>query len=283
MTSSGSEKKNEPTRISRRFADLRAAGEKGLIAYLTCGDPSVEASARLVLEAARAGADVVELGVPWSDPSADGPVIQRAMERAITRGATLARTLDVVRAVRSAGGSDGASEVPIVLFGYYNPILARGPERVAREAAEAGVDGMLVVDLSLEEAEELDVHLRAHGIDRVPLLAPTTTPQRALLHAARGSGFAYYVSLTGVTGAGHLDASDVERKVRSLTPSLSGLPLAVGFGVKDAASARALSRFADAVVVGSAIVQAIEAADGDENLAVAAVKALVSELKSALR
>ncbi|MSP60011.1 MAG: tryptophan synthase subunit alpha [Myxococcales bacterium] len=264
-----------PTRIARRFAALQQRGEKGLIVYLTCGDPSLAESAALVIEAAAAGADVIELGVPWSDPSSDGPVIQRAMERALVAGGTLRRTLEVVAEVRRW------SEVPIVLFGYYNPILALGPERAAEAAARAGVDGLLTVDLALEEAEELDGPLRARGLDRIPLLAPTTTPERAARHAARGSGFAYYVSLTGVTGAGHLDAAAVGDRVRALRPALGSLPLAVGFGVKDAASARAVGANADAVVVGSALVQAIHDAQGAESR-LHAVRSLVSTLKSAL-
>lgn len=246
------------TRITRRLSELRARGEKGLVVYLTAGDPNLDETAELVLAAARGGADVVELGVPWSDPSADGPVIQRAMERALAGGATLARVLDVVRVVRAAGVPE--SEVPIVLFGYYNPIVARGPERVVAEAAAAGIDGFLVVDLALEEAEELDASLRAAHLDRIPLLAPTTSPERAARHAARGSGFAYYVSLAGVTGAGHLDSTAVADKLAALRPSLAVLPIAVGFGVKTPADARALAPAADAVVVGSAFVQAIAAA-----------------------
>ncbi len=264
------------SRIGERFASLRARGEKGLVAYLTAGHPTLAETPSLVRAAAEAGADVIELGVPWSDPSADGPVIQRAMERALAGGATLRRTLDAVAAIRRD------SEVPLVLFGYYNPLYALGPARAVEAAARAGVDGLLTVDLALEEAEELDAPCRAAGLDRIPLLAPTTTAERAARHAARGSGFAYYVSLTGVTGAGHLDVAAVAARVAALRPSLGALPLAVGFGVKDAASARAVAGAADAVVVGSAIVQAIETAP-DPAARVAAVRALVGELKSALR
>ncbi len=242
------------TRIAACFDALASKSQKGLIAYLTCGHPSLSESAGLVLEAAAAGADLIELGVPFSDPSSDGPVIQRAMEQALAGGASLRRSFEVIAEVRKQ------SQVPIVLFGYYNPIFALGPELAAATAKSAGADGMLTVDLPLEEAEELDGPCRAHGLDRIPLLAPTTSPERARRHAARGSGFAYYVSLTGVTGAAHLDATAVGEKIRALRPSLGGLPLAVGFGVKDAASARAAAEHADAVVVGSAIVQAIDTA-----------------------
>jgi tryptophan synthase alpha chain len=264
------------TRIGARFAELASRGEKGLVVYLTAGDPSLGETADLVRVAAEAGADLVELGVPWSDPSSDGPVIQRAMERALAGGATLMRTLEVVQLVRRD------CEVPLVLFGYYNPILARGPENVASFAAAAGVDGLLTVDLALEEAEELDAPCRAHGLDRVPLLAPTTSPERALRHAARGSGFAYYVSLAGVTGASHLDAAAAARRVEALRPSLGALPIAIGFGVKDTASARTLAPAADAVVVGSAVVQAIEAASGAPERR-RALADLVGALKAALR
>jgi tryptophan synthase alpha chain len=244
--------------IVERFRDLGARGRSALIAYLTAGDPSLDETAGLVLEAARGGADVIELGVPWSDPSADGVVIQQAMERALGAGGagkdTLRRTLEVVAQVRRH------SDVPIVLFGYYNPILQRGEQKLIGEARDAGVDGFLVVDLPPEESESLDGHLHQAGLCRVPLLAPTTSPERARKVVARGSGFAYYVALTGVTGAGHLDVDDVARRTRELRGALAGLPLAVGFGIKDAAGAQAIAGLADGVVVGSALVSKIAAA-----------------------
>jgi tryptophan synthase alpha chain len=268
-------------RLASCTAALAARGEAGLVVYLTAGDPSLDETAELCVEAARAGADVVELGVPWSDPSADGPVIQRAMERALAAGATLGRALDVVAAIRRH------SDVPIVLFGYYNPLLVRGVERAVAEARAAGVDGMLVVDLPPEESDELDARLAAAGLLRVPLLAPTTSPERARAIAARGGGFAYYVALTGVTGAGHLDVADVAARTRALRPSLGGLPLAVGFGVRSVDGARALARVADLVVVGSALVQAIaEAPDAAARRRVvaervAALKAAVASARTA--
>jgi tryptophan synthase alpha chain len=264
-------------RLDKRFSELgdRAA----LIAYLTAGDPSAEETAGLVLEVARAGADVIELGVPFSDPSADGPVIQAAMERALSTGGlgqrTLERTLEIVRTVRRS------SEVPIVLFGYYNPILQRGLARVAQEAAEAGVDGLLVVDLPPEESDELDAALAAHGLVRVPLLAPTTSVERARTIVRRGGGFAYYVALTGVTGAGHLDVKDVERRLVELEPALGDLPLAVGFGIKDPAGARAIAERARGVVVGSALVAAIAAAS-DPAARKQAAHALIARLHEAV-
>jgi tryptophan synthase alpha chain len=242
-------------RLVARMAALAAKKEKALVTYVTAGDPSLAETPALLAEIARAGADVIELGVPWSDPSADGVVIQHAMERALATGGaghdTIAKTLDAVRAFRKQ------SEVPVVLFGYFNPLLQRGLQRVADEARDAGVDGVLVVDLPPEESVELDRELQRTGLSRVPLLAPTTTPERARTIVARASGFAYYVALTGVTGAGHLDVADVGRRAAALRPSLGALPLAVGFGVRDPKSARALAPHCDAVVVGTALVQAI--------------------------
>jgi tryptophan synthase alpha chain len=235
--------------------ELGAKKQKALVIYVTAGDPSLAETPALLAEIARAGADVIELGVPWSDPSADGVVIQKAMERALSTGGagknTLPKTLECVRAFRAE------SDVPLVLFGYYNPLLQRGLRRVADDAKAAGVDALLAVDLPPEESRELDDELQRVELARVPLLAPTTTPERAQSIVARAGGFAYYVALTGVTGAGHLDVSDVGRRAQKLRPALGGLPLAVGFGVRDPASAKALAAHCDAVVVGSAIVQAI--------------------------
>jgi tryptophan synthase alpha chain len=242
-------------RLVARMKALADKREKALVTYVTAGDPSLAETPGILAAIARGGADVIELGVPWSDPSADGVVIQHAMERALSTGGaahdTVAKTLAAVREFRRE------SDVPVVLFGYYNPLLQRGLARVAGEARDAGVDGMLVVDLPPEESGELDDALAAAGLSRVPLLAPTTSPERAASIVARASGFAYYVALTGVTGAGHLDAAEVARRAAVLRPALGGLPLAVGFGVRDPASARALAPSCDAVVVGSALVQAI--------------------------
>lgn len=250
-------------RIDERFAALRARGEKGLVIYLTAFDPDRERSLQALQAAARGGADVLEVGVPWSDPSADGPVIQAAMLRGAQAGASLGGALDLVAELRRG------VDTPVVLFGYYNPILAMGPERFARRAREAGVDGVLVVDLPPEEAGELDGPLRAAGVGRVPLLGPTTTPERAakVARSPGAAGFAYYVALTGVTGAGHLDLDDVARRTAALRDAVP-LPLCVGFGVKDAASARALAQLpsCDAVVVGSAVVQALERGEDLEAL-----------------
>lgn len=266
-------------RLTARLERLREKKEKGLVIYVTAGDPHLDETPALLGEIARAGADVIELGVPWSDPSADGVVIQRAMERALAGGGaahgTVRRTLDAVAAFRRG------SDVPVVLFGYYNPLLQYGLARLADEARAAGVDGALVVDLPPEESDDLDAELGRASLSRVPLLSPTTSPERARRIAARGSGFAYYVALTGVTGAGHLDVADVGRRAAALRPALGALPLAVGFGVRDPASARALAPHCDAVVVGSALVQAIaEAPDAAARRAVAYDK--VRALKQAL-
>ena len=268
-------------RLVARMGALAAKQEKALVAYVTAGDPSLAETPALLAEIARGGADIIELGVPWSDPSADGVVIQRAMERALSTGGaahdTVAKTLAAVRALRQE------SDVPVVLFGYYNPLLQRGLGRVAGEARDAGVDGVLVVDLPPEESLELDGALAGAGLSRVPLLAPTTSPERARVIVERASGFAYYVALTGVTGARTLDIADVGRRTAALRPALGSLPLAVGFGVHDPESARALAPCCDAVVVGSALVQAIaDAPDAAarQNVAYERVRALKAALTS---
>lgn len=229
--------------------------DKALIAYLTAFDPDRAKSLALCLACAEAGADVLEIGVPFSDPSADGPVIQRAMLRGLAAGASLRGVLELVGDLRRR------SEVPVVLFGYYNPILAYGPARFCADASAAGVDGALVVDLPPEESAELDGPLKEAGLHRIPLLSPTTPVARAarICAGAAVGGFAYYVALTGVTGAGHLDISDVALRAGALRGALR-LPLAVGFGVKDRATAAALAALpaCDAVVVGSALIQAHE-------------------------
>ncbi len=246
--------------------------------YLTAGDPSLAESVALCRRVADAGADIIELGVPWSDPSADGPVIQRAMERALSTGGAagdaLGKTLAVVRALRES------SEVPVVLFGYFNPLLQRGLPRVVGECRESGVDGLLVVDLPLDEADELRPLLKEAGLCQIPLLAPTTTMVRARAILSHASGFAYYVALTGVTGAGHLDADAVGARLAALRP-LSPVPLAVGFGIADADGVRAVAPHADAVVVGSALIAAIERATTPEARLTIAGE-LVAQLKSAL-
>ena len=239
-------------RIDSTFARLRAAGRTALIPYVTTGDPSLAATRPIMDALVRAGADVIELGVPFSDPMADGPVIQRASERALAQHVTLADVLDVVAQFRTANDA-----TPVVLMGYANPIEAMGTEAFARRAREAGVDGVLVVDYPPEESEAFAALLHAHGIAPIFLLAPTTPDTRIAAVARLARGYVYYVSLKGVTGAGHLDTAEVARKVGDIRRHLS-LPVGVGFGIRDAASAQAIAAHADAVVIGSRIIQEIE-------------------------
>jgi tryptophan synthase alpha chain len=256
-------------RVARAFAN----GRKTLVIYVTCGDPSVDATVDVVLAAARSGADVIELGVPFSEPNADGPAIQRAMERALSRGAGLPAALEVCRRVRKAG-----SEVPIVLFGYYNPVFVRGAAAFCRDARDAGADAALIVDLPVDELEELAGPARAAGLDVIPLAAPTSGPERLKKIAAVGAPFVYYVSMTGITGAALKGVPDVAHKVAGLRAAGVG-KVAVGFGISTPADARAIAEFADGVVVGSAIVRAVEEHPGREP---AAVAALVASLREAL-
>jgi tryptophan synthase alpha chain len=260
--------------MTTALSTLFARPEKKLVIYLTCGDPSMAASVELVLAAARAGADAIELGVPFSEPSADGPAIRTAMERALAKGATLGGALDVVRRVRAAGCA-----TPIVLFGYYNPIFVRGVPSFTRDARAAGVDGVLIVDLPVEELGELAGPARAAGLDVVPLVAPTSSAERIARVATIGAPFVYYVSMTGVTGAA-LAARDALGPRVAEVRAAAKAPVAVGFGIATPDDARAIARVADAVVVGSAVVRAIEKNPGRE---VVVVEQLVGALAAALR
>ncbi len=256
-------------RLRRAFAP---GAPRRLVAYLTCGDPSLAASVDIVQAAAAAGADVIELGIPFSDPSADGPAIQAAMQRALAGGTTLAGALDVVGRVRAAG-----CDAAIVLFGYYNPIFVHGVDRFCREAVAAGADGVLVVDLPVDELDELAVPARAAGLEPIPLLAPTSSPARMAAVAAVGAPFVYYVSITGVTGAA-LKGQDALPARLSAIRDVIRTPIAVGFGIATPADAAAVAAAgADAIVVGSAIVRAIER---NPEGAPATVAALVSALKA---
>jgi tryptophan synthase alpha chain len=243
------------TRISKRFAELRASGELGIVAYITAGDPSLDASLKFVRALAEAGADVIELGVPFSDPLADGPTIQRASERALKAGATLAGVLDLVRRIRQS--SFPANEVPLVLFSYYNPILQMGLEKFAAGAASAGADGVLATDLTPEESEDYRRILGTHHLDTIFLGAPTSTDERLAKIAGCSSGFLYLISRTGVTGAKDAlpdDLPSLLRRARSATQ----LPIAVGFGISLPGHVSVLGGLADAAVVGSALVSEIE-------------------------
>lgn len=254
-------------RITRTFADLKLAGRKGLVGYLTAGDPDEAASERNVMEAVQSGLDILELGVPFSDPTADGPVIQAASLRALQGGMTVRRVLGMVARIRKQ------SEVPVVLFGYANPFLAYGYDRICADAAEAGADGMLIVDLPFEESGELRVHMRRHGLQFITLIAPTTPAERAaqMLHDAEG--FVYYIMVRGVTGARAALAADLEQHIAMLR-SVTDLPIAAGFGVGSGEQARLAAARADAVVVGSALVKAAEQGR---------LAPLVAELSAALR
>ena len=262
-------------RIARQFRKLAEAGELGLVAYVTAGDPSLEASEKIVLAAAEAGADVIELGVPFSDPVADGPTIQRASERALRGGTTLAGVIELVRRLRAR------TEVPLVLFSYFNPILQMGLEKFAEEAATAGADGVLATDLTPEEAGEYRAALGNHGLDTIFLAAPTSTDARLAKISECTSGFLYLISRTGVTGARESlpeDLPALARRARQFTK----LPLAVGFGISQPGHVSVLGGIADAAVVGSAIVAEIEKSPTAE-AAAAAVADRVRALKRAAR
>ncbi len=261
------------TRISRRFAGLRASGELGLVAYIAAGDPSLDATLKFVLSLAEAGADVIELGVPFSDPLADGPTIQRASERALKSGTTLGGVIDLVRRIRQS------SQVPLVLFSYYNPILQMGLEKFARAASEAGADGVLATDLTPEESADYRRILAAHHLDTIFLGAPTSTDERLAKIAGVSSGFLYLISRTGVTGAKDTLPDDLPALIRRAR-AVTQLPIAVGFGISLPGHVSVLGGLADAAVVGSALVSEIENAKSVE-AAGTALAARVRSLKQA--
>jgi tryptophan synthase alpha chain len=265
------------TRVSQRFAALREAGELGIVAYITAGDPSLDATLKFVIALAEAGADVIELGIPFSDPLADGPVIQRASERALQAGTNLASVLDLVRRIRQS--NSGASEIPIVLFGYYNPMFQMGIEKFAATASAAGADGVLATDLTPEESIEYRRLLAAHNLDTVFLAAPTSTDERIKIISAATSGFLYLISRTGVTGAKDSLPDDLPALIRRVR-SHTSLPLAVGFGISLPGHVSVLGGLADAAVVGSALVSEIEKA-GSVEAAAQALGARIRSLKEA--
>lgn len=262
-------------RIAAKFAELRARNEAALIPYIVAGDPSLDRTAELILKLEAQGADLIELGVPFSDPMADGPANQRAAARGLAAGATLTAILAMVTELRQR------TQIPIILFGYYNPIFHYGCERLCADAARAGIDGLLVVDLPPEEAPELARPARAAGLDIIYLLAPTTPLERSRVIARSASGFLYYVSVAGVTGARTDLAGDVPANVRQLR-AVTALPIGVGFGISTAEQARKVAAFADAVVVGSAITLIIEKHAHSDQL-VKVVGEFVGELKHATR
>jgi tryptophan synthase alpha chain len=262
------------SRIEATFERLKLHGRKALIPFITAGDPKPQLTVPLMHALVEAGADVIELGVPFSDPMADGPTIQRASERALKHHVGLRDVLTMVEQFRAKDAS-----TPVVLMGYGNPIEVMGWEHFAQRCAEVGVDGALTVDFPPEESHEAFGHLQRHGIAPIFLLAPTTSDERIEKVAKLARGYVYYVSLKGVTGAGHLDLSDVEHRIPQLRKHI-GLPIGVGFGIRDAATAHAVSRLCDGVVVGSRIVQEIE--DSDEQQVVANVTRLVKQLRLAI-
>src|SRR3989475_3974747 len=263
------------SRLATVFAELRRRGERALVAYLTAGDPSLADTRRLVREAAARGADIVELGVPFSDPIADGPVIQRAAMRALARGTSVARVLETVATLRAE------VSVPLVLLGYYNPVLAFGLKAFARTAAGAGVDGVIVADLPPEEADPLAAEAEAVGLDLIHLVAPTSTPPRVRLIARRSRGFIYVVSLTGVTGERQELPPDLAAQIRALR-RVTTKPVCVGFGISTPAQVAAVGGLADGAGVGSAIVRLVEERACSPSLVVA-VGEFIAELKAPLR
>jgi tryptophan synthase alpha chain len=263
------------TRISKRFAELRANGELGIVAYITAGDPTLDATYQFVLALDEAGADVIELGVPFSDPLADGPTIQRASERALKSGTTLPGVLDAVRRIRQS------SEAPLVLFSYYNPILQMGLEKFAAVAAEAGADGVLATDLTPEEADGYRRILHAHNLDTIFLAAPTSSDDRLKKISAATSGFLYIISRTGVTGAKDSLPEELPALLRR-AHQFTNLPIAVGFGISLPGHVSVLGGLADAAVVGSALVSEIERA-ANPDAAAAALQERVRKLKEAGR
>ncbi|CAD5372399.1 Tryptophan synthase alpha chain [Rubrivivax sp. A210] len=266
------------SRIQATLAALAAHGRKALIPYVTAGDPFADATPQIMQALADGGADIIELGVPFSDPMADGPVIQKASERALARGIGATQVLDMVRAFRK-----GNDRTPVVLMGYANPVerydQRHGAGSFIRDAAAAGVDGLLVVDYPPEECEAFAAQLKAVGLDLIFLLAPTSTEQRMQQVGRIASGYVYYVSLKGVTGAGHLDTAAVAEMVPRIRRHVS-VPVGVGFGIRDAATARAVGAVADAVVIGSRLIQILESQTRDN--ATSAAQAFMAEIRAAL-
>lgn len=262
------------TRIASTFAQCQARNEAALVGYITAGDPHPNQTVALMHSMAQNGCDIIELGVPFSDPMADGPVIQAAVERALAHGVTLKDVLAMVAAFRREN-----THTPVVLMGYLNPIHRMGYAEFAQAAKAAGVDGVLTVDCPVEVAHELSGCLKAAQLDMIFLMAPTTTPERVTKIAQEAAGFVYYVSLKGVTGAGNLDTAAVEGTLKKLRETVR-IPLGVGFGIRDEADAAKVARFADAVVIGSRLIQELTGHPGNE---AAALGALVARLKHAVQ
>ncbi|HID45831.1 MAG TPA: tryptophan synthase subunit alpha [Chromatiaceae bacterium] len=264
------------SRISACFADLKAQNRTALLPFITAGDPQPGITVGLMHDLVAAGADIIELGVPFSDPMADGPVIQRASERALAHHTSLHDVLGMVKAFRE---QDDAT--PVILMGYLNPVEVMGYEAFARKAAGAGVDGVLTVDVPPEESHDLNQALRSHALDAIYLAAPTSHRHRLEMIADAASGFIYYVSLKGVTGSANLVLDDVAAKLQEIR-EVTDMPLGVGFGIKDAEMAAAMSKIADAVVVGSALVSRIEANASKPDKIGAELKQLLQEMRTAM-
>jgi tryptophan synthase alpha chain len=275
--SGGAESPNGPTRIERRFADLKAAGRPGLVTFLMAGDPDLDTALDIVKGLPDAGADLIELGMPFTDPMADGPAIQEAGLRALAAGTTLRKTLDLVRAFREAH-----ADTPVVLMGYYNPIYSYGVDAFLADAKAAGVDGLIIVDLPAEEDEELCLPALKAGINFIRLATPTTDDKRLSKVMTNTSGFVYYVSITGTTGAAAPDAARVSTAVDRLRKH-TDLPVAVGFGITTPEQAAAIAQSADAAVVGTALVKRVAQAHSDGGDAVDAVLSLVRDLAAGVR
>nr|WP_314540234.1 tryptophan synthase subunit alpha [uncultured Massilia sp.] len=262
------------SRIAQTFDALKEQGKTGLVTFITAGDPGPELTVSLLHALVEGGADVLELGIPFSDPMAEGPVIQRACERALVFGVGMKDVLGYVRQFREKN-----QHTPIVLMGYANPIERMGPSEFIRQAKEAGADGAIVVDYPPEECEEFAAEMKENDLDLIFLLAPTSTTQRIQQVARHGSGFSYYVSLKGVTGAGGIDTADVARRVAAIREHVK-LPIGVGFGIRDAATAKSVAQVADAVVIGSRIIQELENTPKEQGPA--AVRAFVAGIREAL-
>ena len=248
------------SRLEARFAALRAEGRGGLVTFVTAGDPNIELSVEILAGLPAAGADVIELGMPFTDPMADGPAIELASGRALAAGQNMVRTLAMVAALRKTD-----NETPIVLMGYYNPIYAYGPEKFAADAGSAGVDGMIIVDLPPEEEAEFSIPARAAGIDMIRLVAPTTTDERITTLVENASGFVYYVSVRGITGTSSAAVSDIASNVARIRKQ-TDLPIAVGFGIRTPSQAADVAEVADAAVVGTAIVEQVADALDDHGV-----------------
>jgi tryptophan synthase alpha chain len=264
------------SRLSRCFEKRKAQGKTALIVYLVAGDPLRNVTVDLMHDMVNAGADIIEVGVPFTDPEADGPVIQTAVERALSQGITLSDVMNMVTEFREKD-----TETPVLLMGYANPIEVMGYASFAERANKAGVDGTIIVNLPPEEAQELDRELEQNGIDPIYLIAPTTTEDRARLICKASRGFVYYVSVKGITGSASLNVDDVKHKLNGFN-ALTDLPIAVGFGIKDGATAGAIAPLADGVVVGSAIVNLIGENADDRQQMSARVSELIHEIRTAM-